>query len=73
MTCTPAAFVNIDLLSLVVIISILATIGFFIGKRIFFRKIDPQKKAAINIYSVIFGLLFSVVVALAILLCLTIV
>jgi membrane protein DedA with SNARE-associated domain len=71
MTYTLSAFVNIDLGSFLIVIFIFTTIGFFISKKILSRKLNYQKDSSINIYSGIIGLIFSVILILAILFCLT--
>ena len=67
MTYTIAAFVNIDPISLLIVLCILIAIGFFIGRTILSRKLRKQKKYMINIYSGIFGLIFTIGVILAVL------
>lgn len=71
MTYTLSAFVNIDLASFLIVIFIFTTIGFFISKKILSRKLNYQKDSSINIYSGIIGLIFSVILILAIFFCLT--
>ncbi len=66
MAYTLAAFVNIDPISILVVLAILIAIGFFTGRTILSRKLRQQKKYVINIYSGIFSLIFTIAVILAV-------
>jgi hypothetical protein len=67
MIYTLGAFVNVDPISLLIVLCILIAIGFFIGRAVLSKKLSQQKKYVINIYSGIFGLIFTIGVILAVL------
>lgn len=66
MNYTLAASVNSNLSALLIVPLVFVIIGFFIGRKVFSR-FDQQSRVTINVYAVLFGLAFSMLITLVIL------